>query len=76
MKTLKFKHQDKNYTVKGEWEKDVFTAQAFQGKTEASATFSIKREKPKDGVLADDEALENVVMQAAKEDVINGGQDT
>lgn len=72
MKTLKFKHNDKNYTVKGSWEKDTFTAQAWAGKKEASAPFTITKEKPKDGVLADDEALENIVMQAAKNDVING----
>ena len=35
MATLKFKHEDKNYTVKGEWDKNTFTAQAFQGKKEA-----------------------------------------
>ncbi len=75
MKTLKFKHEDKNYTVKGEWEGDTFTAQAFIGKKEASAPFTITKEKPKDGTLADDEALENIVMEAAKNDVINGGDD-
>jgi len=72
MKTLKFKHEDKNYTVKGEWDKKTFTAQAWQGKKEASAAFSIQKEKIKDGTLADDEALETVVMEAAKNDVLNG----
>ncbi|MEE9272509.1 MAG: hypothetical protein V3U57_04500 [Robiginitomaculum sp.] len=72
MKTLKFKHEDKNYTVKGEWDKDTFTAQTFQGKKEASGVFSVAKEKVKDGVLADDAALETVVMEAAKNDVING----
>ncbi len=72
MKTLKFAHGDKNYTVKGEWDKDTFTAQAWQGKKEASAAFSIQKEKVDKGTLADDEALENVVMEAAKSDVING----
>ncbi len=71
MKTLKFKHDDKDYTVKGEWDEDSFTAQAWQGKKEASAAFSIKKEKVKDGTLAEDEALENVVMEAAKNDVIS-----
>ncbi len=73
MSTLKFKHEDKNYTVKGEWDKNTFTAQAFQGKKEASAVFSIEKAKVKDGELADDDALANVVMEAAKEDVISGG---
>ena len=72
MKTLKFKHNDKNYTVKGEWKKDTFTAQAWHGKKEASAAFSIQKQNPKDGALADDEALENAVMEAAKNEVING----
>ena len=72
MKTLKFKHEDKNYTVKGEWDKNVFTAQAFAGKKEASAPFSVKKEKTKGAVLADDEILENVAMEAAKNDVISG----
>jgi len=72
MKTLKFKHDDKNYTVKGEWDKKTFTAQAWHGKKQASATFSIQKEKIKDGTLADDEALETVVMEAAKNDVVNG----
>jgi len=72
MTTLKFKHEDKNYTVKGEWEKDTFTAQAFQGKKEASSMFSIEKTKTKDGELADDDALANAVMDAAKDEVING----
>ncbi|MBL4855288.1 MAG: hypothetical protein JKY25_13770 [Robiginitomaculum sp.] len=75
MKTLKFKHEDKNYTVKGEWDKKTFTAQAWQGKKEASAAYSVQKEKIKDGTLADDEALETVVMEAAKNDVLNGGDE-
>ena len=72
MKTLKFKHEDKTYTVKGEWNKNTFTAQAWQGKKQASSLFSIEKEKVKKGSLADDEALETVVLEAAKDDVING----
>lgn len=72
MSTLKFKHEDKNYTVKGEWDGKTFTAQAFQGKKEASDTFSVVKEKVKDGVLADDSALEAAVMEAAKNDVLSG----
>lgn len=72
MKTLKFKHEDKNYTVKGEWVKNTFTAQAFQGKKEASAAFSVEKTKVKNGELADDAALETIVMDAAKDEVING----
>ena len=72
MATIKFKHEDKNYTVKGEWDKNTFTAQAFAGKKEASSSFSIVKEKVKDGTLADDEALESVVMESAKEEVISG----
>jgi len=71
MKTLKFKHDDKNYTVKGEWTKNTFTAQAFHGKKEASDPFTMTKEKVKGSVIADDEALETVVMEAAKSDVIN-----
>ncbi len=72
MKTLKFKHEDKNYVVKGEWKKNVFTAQAFNGKKEASSPFAVTKEKVKDGVLADDEVIETVAMEAAKDEVING----
>ena len=72
MTTLKFKHEDKNYTVKGEWDKDIFTAQAYQGKKEASSMFSIEKTKAKEGELADDDALANAVMEAAKDEVING----
>ncbi|PHS42034.1 MAG: hypothetical protein COA91_01330 [Robiginitomaculum sp.] len=72
MKTLKFTHEEKSYTVKGEWDKDTFTAQAWQGKKQASAPFSIQKEKIEKGTLADDEALEGVVMEAAKNDVVNG----
>lgn len=72
MATLKFKHEDKNYTVKGEWDKNTFTAQAFQGKKEASAVFTMEKTKVKDGELASDDALETAVMEAAKNDVING----
>ena len=75
MTPLKFKHEDKNYTVKGEWKKNTFTAQAFQGKKEASSVFSIEKPKSKDDALADDDALANAVMEAAKDEVINGGPD-
>jgi len=75
MRTLKFKHEDKNYTVKGEWDKNTFTAQAFQGKKEASDPFTMTKEKVKGGVMADDEALENVVLEAAKDGVINGDEE-
>ncbi|MCF6274362.1 MAG: hypothetical protein L3J05_01185 [Robiginitomaculum sp.] len=76
MTTLKFKHEDKNYTVKGEWDKNTFTAQAFQGKKEASAVFSMEKTKVKDGELAADDALANAVMEAAKDDVINGDNES
>lgn len=72
MATLKFKHEEKNYTVKGEWDKNTFTAQAFQGKKEASSVFTMEKTKVKDGELAEDDALANAVMEAAKDDVING----
>ncbi|MCF6221702.1 MAG: hypothetical protein L3J65_11370 [Robiginitomaculum sp.] len=76
MATLKFKHEDKNYTVKGEWDKNTFTAQAFQGKKEASTVFSMEKTKVNDGELAADDALANAVMEAAKDDVINGGNES
>ncbi len=71
MATLKFKHDNKNYTIKGEWKKNVFSAQAWHGKKEASAIFSIEKTPVKDGELADDNDLANVVMEAAKSDVIS-----
>lgn len=72
MATLKFKHEDKNYTVKGEWDKNTFTAQAFAGKKAASASFSVVKEKLKDGEMADNGALEGAVLEAAKNEVISG----
>ncbi len=72
MTTIKFKHEDKNYTVKGEWKKNTFTAQAFAGKKTASAPFSVVKEKLKDGQMAGDDALESAVMEAAKNEVVSG----
>lgn len=72
MKTLKFKHNEKNITIKGEWDKDTFTAQAFAGKKEMSAPYSVTKEPPKDGMLADDSFLEDAAMNAAKNDVESG----
>ncbi len=72
MATLKFKHKDKNYTVKGEWSKNTFTAQAFAGKKIASSPFSVVKEKVKGGEIAGDDALENAVLEAAKNEVISG----
>lgn len=72
MTTIKFKHDEKNYTVKGEWDKNTFTAQAFAGKKEVSSVFSVTKEKIKGGVIADDSALENVVMESAKNEVVSG----
>jgi len=72
MTTLKFKHEDKNYTVKGEWVKNIFSAQAWQGKKEASSVFSIEKTTTKDGELADDDALAKAVMEAAKAEVVSG----
>lgn len=72
MKTLKFSHEDKNYTVKGEWEKDTFTAQAFAGKKVASSAFAVVKEKLKGGVLAEDADLEAAVMESAKNEVVAG----
>ncbi len=72
MATTKFNHDGKNYTLKGEWDKKTFTAQAFAGKKPASAPFSVVKEKLKTGALADDDALENAALQAAKNEVISG----
>jgi len=72
MKSMKFEHDGTKYTVKGEWEKDTFTAQAFAGKKPASDQFVVKKEKLKKGELAEDSALENVVMEAAKNEVLSG----
>jgi hypothetical protein len=72
MKSMKFEHDGKKYTIKGEWEKDTFTAQAFAGKKPASDPFHVKKEKVKGGVIADDSDLENIVMEAAKNEVLSG----
>lgn len=72
MKTLKFSHDGKNYTVKGEWDKNTFTAQAFAGKKEASSPFSVVKGKVKDGLMAEDTALEEAVLESAKSEVIAG----
>jgi len=72
MKSMKFEHDGTKYTVKGEWEKDTFTAQAFAGKKPASDPFHVTKEKLKKGEIADDTALEDVVMEAAKNEVVSG----
>lgn len=72
MKSMKFSHDGKNYTVKGEWDKKTFTAQAFAGKKAASSPFAVVKEKVKGSVLADDAALEDAVMDSAKSEVIAG----
>ena len=74
MTTLKFKHDDKNYTVKGAWDKNVFSAQVWHGKKEASSIFSIEKTKQKDAELADDDALASAVMEAAKAEAIKGDE--
>ena len=74
MKNLKFSHEGKNYVVKGEWDNNVFTAQAYAGKKTVSAPFTIAKDSV-DGTVADDEALENAVLEAAKNDVISGEAD-
>lgn len=70
MAKLNFEHEDQKFAVKGEWDGNTFTAQAFKGKKAASDPFSITKD-PK-AETADDEALEAVVMNSAKEDVISG----
>lgn len=72
MTTLKFKHDNKNYTVKGEWVKNVFSARAWHGKKESSAIFSIEKTTAKDSVLADDDALATAVMEAVQAEVVKG----
>lgn len=70
MAKLNFEHDGGKYSVKGEWEKNTFTAQAFKGKTPASDPFLIERPKGKD--CAPDDVLETTAMEAAKADVISG----
>ncbi len=70
MAKLNFEHDSQKFAVKGEWEGDTFTAQAFKGKKPASDPFAIKRAKGKDA--APDSILEETVLNAAKNDVING----
>ena len=70
MAKLNFEHDGAKYAVKGEWDGNTFTAQAFKGKKEASDPFSITKDAKAD--MADDEALEAVVMNSAKDDVIDG----
>jgi len=71
MSKLNFEHEGAKFTVKGEWDGDTYTAQAFKGKKEASDPFSVTRDK-KDKNPASDEALQNAVLTAAKDDVISG----
>ncbi len=70
MAKLNFEHDGQKFAVKGEWDGNTFTAQAFKGKKEASDPFSITKDAEAD--MAEDEALEAVVMNSAKEDVISG----
>ncbi len=70
MAKLNFEHDGAKYAVKGEWDGNTFTAQAFKGKKEASDPFSITKEAK--GDMADDVELEAVVMNSAKDDVIAG----
>jgi|GEM_PF-736722 len=70
MAKLNFEHDGAKYAVKGEWDGNTFTAQAFKGKKEASDPFSITKEAK--GDMADDAELEAVVMNSAKDDVIAG----
>lgn len=72
MKSMKFEHDVKKCTVKGEWVKKTFTAQAFAGKKPASDPFHVTKEKLKKGEIADDAALEEVVMEATKNEVVSG----
>ncbi len=72
MATLKFKHHDKNYTVKGEWDKNIFSAQAWCGQKEVSSIFSLDKTSLKKGELADDDQLAEAVMVTAKAEVIGG----
>lgn len=72
MKSMKFEHDGKKYTVKGEWDKDTFTAQAFAGKKPASDPYHVTKENVIDGIVANDVDLEKVVMEAAKAEVISG----
>ena len=65
-----FEHNGEKYTVKGEWDGNTFTAQAFLGRKKASDPFEIKRPKGKD--VAPDDVLEQTVFNAAKNDVIHG----
>lgn len=70
MAKLNFEHDSQKFAVKGEWDGDTFTAQAFKGKKPASDPFSIKRAKGKDA--APDSVLEETVLAAAKNDVMSG----
>jgi len=44
MAKLNFEHDGAKYAVKGEWDGNTFTAQAFKGKKEASDPFSITKD--------------------------------
>lgn len=70
MAKLSFEHDGEKYNVKGEWEGDTFTAQAFKGRKAASDPFSITKDKKADS--ASDDVLEQTVLSAAKNDVISG----
>lgn len=72
MANTKFSHDGKNYTIKGEWDKNTFTAQAFAGKTAASHVFSVEKPTKKGTQVADDKSLEEIVIDSVKQDVESG----
>lgn len=70
MAKMNFEHDEQKFSVKGDWDGNTFTAQAFKGKKPASDPFSITKDA--NAEHADDDALEAVVMNSAKDDVIAG----
>lgn len=65
-----FEHKNEKYTLSGEWDGNVFTVIAKQGRSVASDPFSIERPDGEDA--ADDEVLETAAFNALKAAIEDG----
>lgn len=65
-----FEHKGEKYTISGEWDGNVFTASAKQGRKTASDPFSIER--PKGDDVAGDDILETAAFNAVKASIEDG----
>jgi len=65
-----FEHKNEKYTISGEWDGNVFTATAKQGRKIASDPFSIERPTGKDA--PEDDILETAAFNAVKASIEDG----